>query len=203
MGSRIMHLIIARHIANRFPTADRNAFLLGGIAPDAVSPKNLSHFYSGAETDYSRSIAYGQFARKYSHYRNHPFILGYCTHLIADDIWLKGFYLPWLKNRMEADPGIFERYHADFRLLNAKLLQHYGCKKELMKDLRCAGEMVELEEVTAEDVGRLLPYVQKDMEFDEEDLRKPLRVFTLEQIIGYIETAADQGFMYLQSKGLC
>lgn len=39
MGSKVMHSIINNEIASRMKIEDRAAFLLGGIAPDAVSPK--------------------------------------------------------------------------------------------------------------------------------------------------------------------
>lgn len=41
MGSRVMHSIINNEIASRMKIEDRAAFLLGGIAPDAVSPKGI------------------------------------------------------------------------------------------------------------------------------------------------------------------
>jgi hypothetical protein len=41
MGSRIMHLIIANQIADQLSIKDKPTFLLGGIVPDAVSPKKI------------------------------------------------------------------------------------------------------------------------------------------------------------------
>ena len=52
MGSRIMHLIITNRIAECLSIEDRTAFLLGGIAPDAVTTKDSSHFFSGEVLDY-------------------------------------------------------------------------------------------------------------------------------------------------------
>jgi hypothetical protein len=107
--------------------------LLGSIAPDAVfshEEKNLSHFFIGEVEDYSRSIDYKRFLHKYSAQVDY-YILGYFAHLIADDIWLRGFNLSWLRNRMDADEGLYKFYHNDFRLLNGKLLEHYGITDEL------------------------------------------------------------------------
>lgn len=53
-----MHLVIANRIAECLSLEDRTPFLLGGIAPDAVSPKDLSHFFIGDVKDYSRTIDY-------------------------------------------------------------------------------------------------------------------------------------------------
>jgi hypothetical protein len=49
VGSRIMHVIIANKIANRLSIEDRTHFLLGSIAPDAVTTKNESHRSRGGQ----------------------------------------------------------------------------------------------------------------------------------------------------------
>ena len=51
MGSRIMHLIIANQVADALEIKDKAAFLLGGIAADATSNKEASHFYVGKHED--------------------------------------------------------------------------------------------------------------------------------------------------------
>ena len=199
LGSRIMHIIIANQIANHFSIKDKASFLLGGIAPDAVTPKDLSHFFIGDVSDYTRSIDFEKFLNKYRNQSNTPFILGYYTHLIADDIWLKGFYLPWLKNRLEKNSNIFNQYHNDFRLLNGKLLNYYGFKKELQQELQKTGEMIELQEITFEQINKFIPFVLDDMNFEQNSLAQPLDVFTFEQIIGYIETSVEKGIMHVKS----
>lgn len=193
-----MHLIVANRIADYFSIKDRTSFLLGGIAPDAVSPKDLSHFYIGDTYDYSRGIDYEQFLHKYQSLKHSHYILGYYTHLIADDLWLKGFYLPWLKNRMERNPSIFNQYHDDFRLLNGKLFDHYGNIAKLQSALQQAGTIIDLEEVSGEKVIDFIPFVLGDMNFDLKQLELPLEVFTFEQIVGYIETSVDKSIMLIK-----
>lgn len=192
-----MHLIIANRIAERLSIEDKATFLLGGIAPDAVSPKDLSHFYKGE--GYSRSIDYKGFLDKYSSLVESNYILGYFTHLIADDLWLTGFYLPWLKNRMEVDELVITLYHDDFRLLNGKLLEYYGFKDELIKILCSNPTIYDLQEVNSKDVEELIPSVLGDMEYDKEVVNKRLDIFTFSQIIGYIETSVDKGILSLKS----
>jgi hypothetical protein len=193
-----MHLIIADQIAEKLFVKNRSAFLLGGIAPDAVSPKDLSHFFAGDVQDYTRMIDYSGFLDKYRSCQQMDYILGYYTHLIADDLWLKGFYLPWLKNRMEQDPKILALYHEDFRLLNAKLLNYYGLDFEELKEMeQHRAAMVDLEEVAIKDVLDFLPYVKGDIQYPSDDLQAPLKVFTLEQIVGYVETSVDKGIIHI------
>lgn len=191
MGSRLMHTIIAYEIASRLQIEDVGSFLLGAIAPDAVSPKDLSHFYKGETGDYTRSIDYKAFLQKYQDHQNIAFIHGYYTHLVADEIWLTGFFLPWLKNRMEIDSSILERYHNDFKLLNAKLMHHYNIEGDRLKESYFKGQAENLDEVSTEQVSNFLPYVEQDMKSAlSED---PLQVFTMEMMIGYVETSIDKG----------
>lgn len=86
-----MHLIITNRIAESLLIEDRTSFLLGGIAADAVSTKDLTLFFKGDVQDYTRSIDYKGILHKYISQIEDLYILGYFTHLIADDIWLKGF----------------------------------------------------------------------------------------------------------------
>lgn len=63
MGSRIMHLVIANKIADHFSIENKSSFLLGGVAPDAVAPKEKSHFFIGDVNDYSRRIDFEHFLK--------------------------------------------------------------------------------------------------------------------------------------------
>lgn len=197
-----MHLIIANRIAVRLSIEDRTPFLLGSIAPDAVATKNESHFFIGEHQDFSRSVDYKGFLNKYSSQAESLYILGYYTHLIADEIWLKGFYLPWLRNRMDADKEIHGLYHNDFRLLNGKLLEHYGFRDELRKMLNYTPTIIELQEVKSKDVEEYVPYVLGDMEYEKEVVNQTLNVFMFDQIVGYIETSVDMGLLNLKQAAI-
>ncbi|CAH1203015.1 hypothetical protein PAECIP111890_02111 [Paenibacillus sp. JJ-223] len=198
MGSRIMHLIIGHKIAERLNIEDRTSFLLGSVAPDAVATKDESHFYRGEHQNFTRHIDYQEFLDKYNSYSNNKYVLGYFAHLIADEQWMKGFYMPWLRNRMEEDPGVYPLYHNDFKLLNGKLLEHYGCTDEMRNAiLNKASEVMDLDEVKYRDALEFVPYVLGDMEYEEQDADGALNVFSFIQIKGYIETSVNVGIMNL------
>ncbi|CAG7609807.1 hypothetical protein PAESOLCIP111_01208 [Paenibacillus solanacearum] len=202
MGSRIMHLIIANRIAERLSIEDRAPFLLGSIAPDAVTTKNESHFFIGEHQDYSRSVDYKGFLNKYSSKADSLYIMGYYTHLIADEIWLKGFYLPWLRNRMDNDKEMQRLYYNDFRLLNGKLLEHYGFRDELRRTLHYIPTIIDLQEVKSKEVEAFIPYVLGDMEYEKEDVNQKLNVFMFDQIVGYIETSVNMGLLCLKQAAI-
>ncbi len=42
-----------------------------------------------------------------------------------------------------------------------------------------------------------IPYLLKDLEYEQKDLEEPLKVFTFQQIVGYIETSIDKGIIHL------
>jgi len=199
MGSRIMHLIIGHKIAERLNIEDRTSFLLGSVAPDAVVTKDDSHFYRGEHHDFTRRIDYQEFLDKYSSYSNNRYMLGYFAHLIADEQWMKGFYMPWLRNRMEEDPEVYPLYHSDFKLLNGKLLEHYDCTKE-MRDAFSdeTSEVIDLDEVKSREALDFIPYVLGDMEYEKQNIDEVLKVFSFIQIKGYIETSVNVGIMNLQ-----
>ena len=192
MGSRVMHAIIALKVAEVLQIENKTEFLLGGIAADATSDKEASHFYTGAQEDYTRSIDYEFFFEKYKTRVDRDYILGYYTHLIADEIWLTGFYLPWLKNRMEVEPEIHTLYHQDFRLLNGKLAHYYGVKEVLTNAFEQQVELLDLDEVKGINTWKLAQYVIEDFNDMEQSLEQPLHVFTFDQIVGYIETSIQK-----------
>jgi len=196
MGSRIMHLIIANKIANSLSIEDRTPFLIGSVAPDAVTSKDESHFFKGEVRDYTRYIDYHGFLDKYCAHAESLYILGYFTHLIADDIWLKGFNLPWLRNRMEADKELYHEYHNDFRLLNGKLLEYYDVRDNLREKLRYFPAIIDLQEVSSKEVQAFIPYVLGDMAYEKDVvMNEKLNVFTFTQIVGYIETSVEIGLL--------
>ncbi|MCM3236179.1 hydrolase [Heyndrickxia oleronia] len=202
MGSRIMHLIIAEQITNKISISNKEAFLLGGVAPDAVTSKEISHFYIGNLSDFTRSIDFNGFFVKYKEMFPSDYLLGYYIHLIADDLWLKGFYIPWLKNRMDNDEGILELYHNDFRLLNGKLLNYYQINDVQINNTDTIDGICDLNEVQIKDIKAFLPYLYEDIQYEETVLEENLNVFTFNQIIGYIETSIEKALFHLKDLDL-
>lgn len=99
---------------------------------------------------------------------------------------------------MEANEGLYKQYHNDFKLLNGKLLKHYGYEEELRRRLNYIPTIPDLEEVKSTDVKKFVPCVFDDLDYDKEILNETLNVFTFEQIIGYLETSVDMGILNMK-----
>src|SRR5699024_5926221 len=201
MGSRMMHLIIPNETAKKCPIKNKNLFLLGGLAPDAVTTdKEASHFYRGKHKEYTRRIAYEEFYDKYSDHPQQDYILGYYCHLIADDLWLTGFFSPWLKNRIETHEEILKKYHYDLYLLNGKLDEYNGVNTSVVRNLNVPTELSNLVEVKKDELNDFLPFLLDDFNYNKAETKQPLNVFTFDQIVGYIETAVEKSLYYLNNK---
>lgn len=199
MGSRIMHAIIAYKVAEALNIQDQATFIIGGIAADAaIMTKDASHFYSGELQRFTRKINYEAFYKKYKNEVSKNYINGYYVHLIADDLWLQGFFIPWLKSRLEAKPELLNAYHNDFKILNAQLVEHYHLNEKLSALLKEPFEICYLQEVSNEEVTAFIPSILSDLQYDTVILKMPLTVFTMEQIVGYIETSIEKSILLLK-----
>ncbi|MDA5560751.1 zinc dependent phospholipase C family protein [Exiguobacterium sp. MMG028] len=125
MGSHLMHLVIANEMINELPELDEVAFTLGSLAPDATTEKGDSHYYAGKHDDLSRRLDLEQYWCD-SLGEDSSFRLGYYAHLVADEIWLQGFYKSWLKEIITQNPEKQAAYYADFDAYNARLSRRLG-----------------------------------------------------------------------------
>ena len=206
MGSRMMHLIIAEHVAEKIKISDRPRFLQGGIAPDAVhgrEQKTKSHYYEGSVDNGTRRVNYEGFIQKYKEQMKDEFILGYVVHLVADDVWMKDIYFKKdLKNRIDADPSVLEKWHADFRKLNSMLVGQFDCAglgqqlatAELPEPLIEEIEINNLREFTEETLG--------DFQTAKVFSSKDLEIYSVEEITGYIKSATEHAVRVCRSLGM-
>ena len=194
MGSRMMHLIIANQVFEKLELSNQQGFLLGGIAPDAVftrEGRNKSHFHEGYLDDGTRFVNYKAFIEKYHSEIHEEYILGYLTHLISDDVWMKFIYFKNdFYNRLATDPELLGRWHDDFRKLNGKLIEKFECgelKNKLfgatMDNIVCEIDSKDLQSFTIETLN--------DFTYNKEDIGKELQVYTFREINDYIALATN------------
>lgn len=143
MGSHLMHLVIANEVLAHLTGVDRTAFLLGNLAPDATTSKQNTHYYVGRHEDMTRRLDLDQYWVD-SVDENPSFRLGYYCHLVADEIWLQGFYKSWLKQVITQDQAKQTAYYADFDAYNAPLAKRLGNFDFEMLKTDVADELFEL-----------------------------------------------------------
>lgn len=168
--------------------------LLGAIAPDAKEEKRESHF-EGTRLNYSDSslCEYGRFIMKYRDSLSDAYMLGYLTHLVVDNVWLGKSYYSGLKERMNTDWTLYDRYHRDFRLCNAKLHAKHA-HEGLYDALDLATSPINLNEVDSESVMNYKILALDDFHYPVEHLDLPLQVFTFDDILEYIERSSYLAF---------
>jgi hypothetical protein len=190
VGSRFMHLLISDFVCQEFSITQRGEMLLGALAPDAKQEKSDTHFV-GNRFKYGdgKRWEYGRFIVKYKEHITEPFMLGYLTHLVADEIWAMKSFFSGLEERLKIDPQLYERYHQDFRLCNAKLNEKYA-SEGLYKALDSAVYVPRIEEVDENNVLEIKKDALDDFNYPIEHVEQELHVFSFEEIIAYIERSA-------------
>ncbi|WKA53132.1 hypothetical protein [Planococcus shixiaomingii] len=203
MGSRMMHLIIADQVSKQLAIDNKQTFLLGGIAPDAAfsrERKTASHFYEGSLEDGTRSVSYHQFIAKYPVDIQRDYGLGYLTHLVSDDVWMKEIYFKNdFKPRIDADPGLLERWHSDFRKLNGMLVDCFDCGNLRQELLDSEFVKNDITEIQMADLQLFKEETLKDFESKQEISLQELQVYTLQQILDYIDFSTSEAIRICQS----
>lgn len=131
------------------------------------------------------------------------FILGYVVHLVADDVWLRDIYFKKdLKNRIDADPSVLAKWHADFRKLNSMLVDQFGYA-ELEQELASA-ELPEtlIEEIEISNLREFIEETLGDFRSTKAFSGKDLEIYSIEEITGYIKSAAEQAIRICLSLGM-
>lgn len=196
MGSRIMHLIIADQVSKRVPIENKRIFLLGGIAPDAAftrERKTESHFYEGSLENGTRFVNYKRFVERYPSEIQSEYALGYLTQLVSDDVWMRQIYFKNdFKNRIDADPGLLDRWHNDFRKLNGKLIGWFSCRDLKNELIEINPPKNNISEIEPGDLQRFKEEAIGDFIYTEEDLEKALEAYSLQQILDYIELSTKE-----------
>ncbi|WLD91580.1 zinc dependent phospholipase C family protein [Alkalihalobacillus sp. AL-G] len=191
MGSRIMHLVTADLVCRQLTISEASHFYLGAVVPDAQTPKDLTHFFDYNPQGLTIAVNYNRFIEKYQPNNHTPFELGYLCHLITDDFWLKDFFLAWIKEKVEENPGFQEAYHRDFRRLNSMLLR-WNKNESLQAVLKTGTYNGGIEELDVSKVQPFLEDMQNDFITPVDTESRPLEVFEFEDIIQYIHNSVEK-----------
>lgn len=226
MPGYILHLTSARMFLDRLPAESpyrsdpqmRNDFYIGSLLPDAVSPKNASHFYDPEFCD--RMIVWPRpevFLEKYRERMPDPVCLGYYYHLYIDKKFLKE-YLPGVAEyydrsgrraqrkrevsevrlkrsgeRIPRDRYLSEEYYyGDYTKMNTYLCERYQLPENLRADREPA-----IEEVRGADLEAVFEMMREYRKVPAEAVRD-VRVFDVEDLLDFLEEAAENMVSVLQ-----
>ncbi len=188
MGSRMMHVAIAYEVSKLIEIENLSMFLIGALAPDATDDKKLTHYFSGDMKTFDRAVNYEDFVNQ-----NYPltndFLKGYYTHLVADDIWINGFYSMWLKDAMDSDSNFQKLYYLDFQRLNQIILNEYPQLKVVLEELTLDDQSDSLN-IPITSIEMIISDIQADV--SELYSSDNLYLFSKAQILGYIKSSAKK-----------
>lgn len=187
MGSRIIHLIISKNIAKSLGLNSKR-FNFGNLLPDAHTKepgaKERSHFnIPGSKLGDGKYIDYEYFLQKYNKRIKDEVYLGYYSHLIADELWLKDVYGKYMldeNNNIKKELGV--QYYRDYGVLNKMLIDKYGLKLDVEETHHTS-----IEEVDYSTVSSLLGDLNSD--FKGVSKQDKLVIFQESDIITYISKA--------------
>lgn len=189
MGSRLMHLLIADYVTSELRICDKGRALLGAIAPDAARDKRYAHFKGELHPyAYNSPVDYGRFVVKYRDRFEDAFFIGYLTHLVTDDIWTMKTDFTGFEAQVKERPELYEMYHGDLWLCNAKLARRYIAQTKRVRS--ALFEATDVSQIDGIDATAVLAYKQEaldDFVYPEENIFRPLRLFTIEEMVQYVE----------------
>lgn len=220
MPGYILHLTSARMFLDRLPVDSRyrndlkvqNDFYIGNLLPDAVNPKESSHFYDSVFRD--RMIVWPRpekFLDKYRDRLEDPVFWGYFYHLYIDKKFLQE-YLPGrveyydcrghrteIKEEVrevlirkssewvERDRYLSEEYYyGDYTKMNTYLWERYHLPEELSLDHDPG-----IEEIREADLGQIFCQIKEYRKIPAKAVNN-LRVFDVEELLKFLEHAADE-----------
>ncbi|MCD8562445.1 MAG: hypothetical protein LRY26_01590 [Bacilli bacterium] len=136
MASSVIHLCIAKEV-NKEIKKDESKILIGSIAPDISKMIGESKFISHFQEEESDVPNIEWFLKKYKHYLNDDFVLGYYIHLYTDYLWFKYFMTEIINENknvikkldgtlVKCNEEMFSKYiYNDYTNLNVQLIDEY------------------------------------------------------------------------------
>lgn len=145
MATWFTHYRIANILADKHQTLDRNAFILGNLAPDSgllisdlvYNPSsNISHYTTNSD---KAKIMVNQLLSDYlfkvKNLKEYSFLMGYYIHLITDKIYSNLVFKELIESNHITDLKGKELAHARKEWHQADALIYNDLKNEIIKDL--------------------------------------------------------------------
>ncbi len=191
MGSRIMHYCITVQLAEKLKI-NSELLHLGGLAPDAIGSddqsKDRSHFITPKENGKKR-INLGLFLEKYGDRMHDPFYRGFFSHLVADYLWYDCIMVKYFKPLSMEDRRKAEKIgYLDFRILNAKLIDHFNLTECKLTTI----EQSEMDIIDMHALSGVIHQYEADFIIDPIAESSPLRLYSFEDILSYLDCSVKE-----------
>lgn len=209
MASAIIHICVAKKINEKLKRNEKD-FFLGAIAPDLTKhvgfPKTYSHFLSGTLKSDVPNIE--TFVNKYRSELNKDFELGYLVHLYTDKLWFNGFLDNLVLNdNIKLLDGTIVKVkqeelsnliYNDYTSLNVDLIDYYNLDLSLFYE-EFNYPKSKIEEIPMDKVNLI---IEKMGIIIENSKKEKNYVFKIDEVINFIEKAAEDTYNYLKANNL-
>ncbi len=209
MASAIIHICVAKKVNDKLKRNEKD-FYLGAIAPDLTKhvglPKTYSHFLLGTLKDDVPNIE--MFVNKYRNELNNDFELGYLVHLYTDKLWFNGFLDNLVLNdNIKLLDGTIVKVkqnelsnliYNDYTSLNVDLIDYYDLDLSLFYE-EFDYPKSKIEEIPMDRIDLI---IEKMGIIIENSKKEKSYVFDIDEVINFIEKAAEETYNYLKENNL-
>ena len=188
MASGIVHMAIAKKLAEKVSFSDMNRLMLGEVIPDFSTAGNIkgdSHLkikvMDGRKSTYDFDRFRGLFGERML---TDDLYLGYYLHLVQDILYRHYVYDRHGWN--PSIPGNVEKLHNDYRIVNWYVISKYGLKNNIAIPENFDSE--ELNKICSFDTQGMTEDMKRFFQPMEEE---PIFFFTKEMTDEFIAEAAE------------
>lgn len=141
MAQRTIHYVFGKMIGEELSLENQERFLLGSIMPDAIEGPDRDKSHFKVRTEFHTYFDFEAFrARFLDKMLSDDLYMGYYVHLVED-----AFYRVYFRKYgfpMPSAPEEVKRRHHDYHILNSYVVEKYGIRNILHRDIISADEPI-------------------------------------------------------------
>lgn len=187
MASRVMHLVIAKLIAEQITFNDINLFMIGNFSPDfsKYNDSNYEQSHFGDSTDIAKGIDYVKYANAYCDGGLDDFRIGYFVHLLTDAIWLKHIQQVYVRSFPNRKHELYKFGYSDMNKYNPILINLFELDKPEIYNI-CLDDL-EFE------YGTYLEFMTDlKNDFSVEYVDDKFQVYPYDKVLGFIDLTVSE-----------
>ena len=204
----MVHLSVAKNILDAgFKTANPAGFYLGAISPDAIhmrenadkAAKNQTHLSPddkkrGAVDEREYLGLLKGFIAENKDRTDESFLLGYCTHIATDFIWIKEIFNPFARKYAAETSPAQDRpaaYYNDTDIIDQFLYNESEWRAAVWEELKHAEAFGFLNLLSAHEISAWRERTLHWYDSGESGHKNPIRYITKADVEGFIPKCAE------------